>query len=74
MLDAQGRLVQAQFGALDPTSSPTTAAGGSIRPRRVPGASARVTRFRYGAEGFLASITDPAGRTTELDDATRADG
>jgi RHS repeat-associated protein len=82
LMDDRGRLVQEHFGDLAPTSYTYDAQGRLATATQAEGAGSRVTRSTYGADGFLASITDPigltvgftkdaAGRVIEL---TRADG
>jgi len=65
-LDDRGRLVQAQMGGLDPTSYTYDDRGRLATVTEGAGAGNRVARVAYGADGFPASVTDPAGRTTDF--------
>ncbi|HEV8635606.1 MAG TPA: PKD domain-containing protein [Chloroflexota bacterium] len=67
VVDANGRPVQSQYATLDPSTLTYDSRGRIDTSTWGAGASARVTRFGYGPNGYLASITDPVDQTTELD-------
>jgi RHS repeat-associated protein len=63
-LDARGWPAQAQFGDLDPIDYTYDARGRLATAALGQGPGARLGVFTNGPDGFLASITDPLGRTT----------
>jgi RHS repeat-associated protein len=58
-LDAKGRLIQVQVGNLAPVSYSYDARGRLQTSMQ----SNRVTRFAYGENGLLSSVTDPVGQS-----------
>jgi RHS repeat-associated protein len=82
VLDDRGRLVQEQLGDLAPTSYTYDLRGRLATATQGAGTGSRVTSLAYGTDGFLASTTDPIGRTTtftkdangRMTDLTLADG
>jgi len=63
ILDAQGRIVQTQFGALTPTQFTYDANGRLATATQGSGADMRTTSFTYNDAGHLSALTDPLGRT-----------
>jgi RHS repeat-associated protein len=66
VLDARGRVVQNQLGDLEPITYAYDSRGRTETVTQGTGPGARVTRYAYGTDGLLASVTDPLSRTTSL--------
>ena len=65
-IDNQGRVVEVVAGNLLPLTLDYDPLGRLIRTAQGAGAEERATSFSYGADGFLASITDAEGRTVSF--------
>jgi RHS repeat-associated protein len=66
ILDAQGRVVQAQIAGFLPISSIYDQRGHLASSTVGTGPAARTVSLTYNADGYLATVTDPLGRTTSL--------
>lgn len=62
-LDARGRVVSSQVAGLEPATFTYDARGRLSSSSQGAGPTLRSISFTYGADGFLASLTDPLGRT-----------
>ncbi|MCI0537976.1 MAG: hypothetical protein L0Z50_22400 [Verrucomicrobiales bacterium] len=65
-LDSKGRVLQGRLGNLEPASFTYDARGRFATLAAGSAGNSRITAFAYEANGFLASITDPLGRTLVL--------
>jgi YD repeat-containing protein len=61
-LDANGRIVQIQFGTLTPVQFTYDDRGRVAAVTIGTGQDARLTTYTYDADGWLSSITDALGR------------
>lgn len=61
-VDTQGRVVQSLSGNLEPVNYVYDTRGRLTAIRQGSGTEERRTQFSYGADGYLASITDPLNR------------
>ncbi len=64
--DERGRLIQEQFGNLEPGSYAYDIVGRLATHSQGVGAGSRVSLLDYGSDGFLASWTDPMTRTVSF--------
>lgn len=64
--DATGRVVFQQTGPLAPMAFEYDAQGRLLLQTQGTGVEARSTRYAYGSDGLLASVTDALGRTSRL--------
>ena len=67
VLDALGRVIQAQVTGILPVNASYDAQGRLATVTQGTGADARTLGYAYDANGYLASVTDPLGRKVQFD-------
>jgi RHS repeat-associated protein len=65
-LDAKGRLIKTQRPGLWPVTYIYDAQGRLASQSQGPATAPRTVQFGYGADGFLATLTNPLGQKTSL--------